>query len=623
MSTDRPRPIYKVLKLPLQHTMKEGVKTDFAKHIINQTVINAHKSSVLAYQFIKLYFLYCYKEGIVFPEIKNNKVFMRAVFGTINVRSKKTTGKNAELENSLQSFHDTHFQEPKMNYKGYNNIFDYEAIQYFTMLNNNIISQYGQCIDQFLYLKFPDTIEDEIKISRRSFRYNIKRELFGHKQTSEDAKILHKLLVPKVPLKKGIDVPLTYALKVSPQAFLKNIIYMNEVFESQDIKMFNMFPNRSALKPGHITLDTFTLVNLLVGTSTKAGVKSTSIVEGMTKTKLLGSFNKHKTEIWNFFFDMKKKCFKGNKGYSFHHLIKTDGVSVSLVFEKLVTTKSNETPETYITECSPEDKNKQVVAIDPGICDIIFAVDGDQKDATQFRYSQNQVRKESKSKKFSKITDDISKETVILGKTVKEHEIEFADDLSRSGINQKTINFEKYKGYVQKKNRFNDILYNFWCKPLYRTLKLKGWMNRKRSEQKMVNNFMSKFNIKHKDDVIICFGDFEQKEFMKFQQPVKGKGMRKLFQREGFKTYLVDEHKTSCMCSKCENGSRTEKFQWIKNPRPYRREKNPTVKVHGLIRCTSCCCVWNRDVNGSKNIYKVSIAAVNGKERPEYLQRTT
>ena len=46
----------------------------------------------------------------------------------------------------------------------------------------------------------------------------------------------------------------------------------------------------------------------------------------------------------------------------------------------------------------------------------------------------------------------------------------------------------------------------------------------------------------------------EQKKQMKFKEATKGKGMRTLFRKAGFQTYLVDEFRTSCMCSKCEIG---------------------------------------------------------------------
>ena len=50
----------------------------------------------------------------------------------------------------------------------------------------------------------------------------------------------------------------------------------------------------------------------------------------------------------------------------------------------------------------------------------------------------------------------------------------------------------------------------------------------------------------------------------------KGIGMRKIFRQNGYKVYLVDEFKTSCMCSKCNNNNgRCETFKTRPNPKPY------------------------------------------------------
>ena len=48
-----------------------------------------------------------------------------------------------------------------------------------------------------------------------------------------------------------------------------------------------------------------------------------------------------------------------------------------------------------------EDKN--IVAIDPGKCDLLFCVDSSDAEANQYRYSQDRRRKETKSKKYGKI----------------------------------------------------------------------------------------------------------------------------------------------------------------------------------------------------------------------------
>ena len=66
-------------------------------------------------------------------------------------------------------------------------------------------------------------------------------------------------------------------------------------------------------------------------------------------------------------------------------------------------------------------RDKNIVAIDPGLNDLIYCVDGEDKYANKFRYSQDQRRKETKSKKYSKIILEL-KNKYIEGKTIIEYE---------------------------------------------------------------------------------------------------------------------------------------------------------------------------------------------------------
>jgi len=132
----------------------------------------------------------------------------------------------------------------------------------------------------------------------------------------------------------------------------------------------------------------------------------------------------------------------------------------------------------------------------------------------------------------------------------------------------------------------------------------------------MLNRFKKIFG--NENEVVVCFGDYEQKQHMKFKEATKGKGMRTLFRKAGFQTYLVDEFRTSCMCSKCEIGI-CKKTMVRKNPKPYR---TGNIIVHGLICCKNGCGYWNRDVNGATNIYKIAYNAINNKTRPNYLSRS-
>ena len=152
--------------------------------------------------------------------------------------------------------------------------------------------------------------------------------------------------------------------------------------------------------------------------------------------------------------------------------------------------------------------------------------------------------------------------------------------------------------------------------PKIRKLKLNGYWNRLRSEQKMINRFSKIFG--KPTDTIICIGDFEQRKHRKFKEPLKGKGFRTLFRKSGYKVYLVDEFRTSCKCSNCDGGD-CNKFRKCRNPKPM---KNNSILSHGVLMCKTCSALWNRDENSSRNIYKIAYNAIHQKERPIYLDRS-
>ena len=119
------------------------------------------------------------------------------------------------------------------------------------------------------------------------------------------------------------------------------------------------------------------------------------------------------------------------------------------------------------------------------------------------------------------------------------------------------------------------------------------------------------------DEVVICIGDWEQKQPRKFMEPVKGKGFRNLFRKARYKLYLVDEFRTSCKCSACEVGD-CSTFRKVENPKPYR---DGHILRHGLVKCQTCSRLWNRHTNASSNIWKVARNAIKGDQRAAYLRR--
>ena len=385
------------------------------------------------------------------------------------------------------------------------------------------------------------------------------------------------------------------------------MIYMMKEIEKKGVPLLNVFPLRSEVSPHHIRIDTATLVKMLLRTD--QGTVRSYVNDGNCKKK--------ENESWSLFFNTDLKCFKKMK-YDFHHMIETDGVSCSIIFKRKDLKNSYKPKadmpisEQYIDDVKNYTrlKDKKIIAIDPGKSDLIYCVDSATKDANIYRYTQDRRRRIGKSKRFGKLTIKMKRQETIDEKKVQKLE----DELSK--FNRKTLNFENFKKYVREKNRINVYLKKFYSKEIFRKFKLDTFINIKRDEQNMINEFKKKYG--NPDEIVICFGDFEEKKHMKFKEPTKGKGLRTLFRKNKYEVYLVDEHKTSCKCSCC--GGNCERFLSRENPRPYREG---TSLVWGLLKCKTCGGIWNRDRNGASNIYKISENIINGRPRPDYLFRIT
>lgn len=190
-----------------------------------------------------------------------------------------------------------------------------------------------------------------------------------------------------------------------------------------------------------------------------------------------------------------------------------------------------------------------------------------------------------------------------------------------SNCNSKICEFNDFKIYLNKKNKTNNLLFEHYEKDIYRKLKWYRYINKQRSEQKFINEFKKLYGNPNK--VSICIGDYEQTKQMKYKEPTKGKGFREMFRRNDYNVYLVDEFRTSKLCHNCHHI--TEKFL----KRSHFKNKDKTMIVHGLLRCTNVKCLevqgkyryWNRDVNGALNILKLATNIVNGKQIPKKFRR--
>jgi len=627
---EKPPEYFKSVKTSLKSILKHP---DINVKKINDAVLKSNKIVIHTLQFLKLYLLHHYELHSSLPPV--NHLLINTTMKILcdvkeDKRGRPKKEATAHMYETLTAFYQEQYQpttQPdQLDYTYLNNVLEYLTEDIQTMYENNIQLHYVDYVERYVNVVWKQKYltekirklgknkaerEQRIRKLYKTMR-NIKDDLLNVENNEYKSPSFYHAWITQqkqhiLPTKEKFQKDrIAYDLKCSPMDYLPCMLYMMKQVEASSESIQNVFPLRSSILPHYIRLDTTTLVNLLM--RKEQGNKGEYLTGGNLK--------KNEDKIWEFFFRTERKLFQ-KTNYLFHHMISTDGVGVSILFlrkdlvgKRIPAMKKKENTELYVDELKDTTayQSKKIVGIDPNKGDLIYCVDGCSKESTTFRYSQDQRRKETKSKKYRNILLRMKHHT-IQGKNIYAYETEL------SQFNRKTLRIEKYKEYLTAKNHCNHVVGAFYQRELFRKLKFSSYINTKRNEQKMINNFRKTFG--EPDEVVICIGDWEQRKQMKYKEPTLGVGMRTLFRKNNYQVLLVDEFRTSCRCSKCEGGI-CEKFLPRMNPKP---KKEDIRLVHGLLRCKSGCGTWNRDRNSASNIYKIASNAIYNKARPSYLCR--
>lgn len=630
------------------------IKEKSSLPIINDLVNRTNKIVIQAYQFIKMYCIYCYDNHIHFPNI--DKLFISRVFIVITKRMSKQgafTEKNMpEQVKILTQFYNEHYsftltENDIVYYDKLKYILAYEAIDMVTKINNNIQEHFIDHLNKYVNLTF-QIKEKSAEITKSNKDKVVRKEL--HKQLYDEFNKVKKDLIsfdePKsaekyhswikeqrillYPNKTEFDNDnIYYDLKSNTQHYLVSMFYLSRQFEllndeiirnnemndtkKKEIRLFQALPLRTNIVGKHICIDTCGLIFNFLDKDQHTGEIMDNYTEGTNQF-----------DLWNRFFKLNKRTFKKGKKYTFSFMIRTDGVSCCALFIRLgangkplpktIQNKKccEEVNTDYIekTEITDELRKMKVVCIDPNMSDLIYCGSKDENGKLQtFRYTQNQRRLETRMKKYSKIRDKISKDTMIEEQTIKEIETELKD------YNSKTTNYEKFKEYCIEKNKANFKLFNHYQQDFYRKFKLNIYTNTQKSERKMIQNFSKKFG--SPENTIYVMGDYDKGSYhMKGVEPVICKKFRRIFKNAEYKTFLVNEYKTSMLCNCCHNELETFKERPSRKP----KRKGETEICHGLLRCQSvkpmCEIIHNRDKNAVQNMLAIVSSVFDIGERP-------
>jgi transposase len=404
-----------------------------------------------------------------------------------------------------------------------------------------------------------------------------------------------------------------YDIKVNPMLYLFPMIRMMDLMEinqseNRAAKLKNVLPSRNSLIPKNIRLDTTTM-NRILGYY-KETKKQRELFEG-------GEY-----VVWDDHFRTERKCFK-LKGYRFNHQIVTDGVACSLLFiredqygEKARPGgKKAKMEEKYLDQLTrPEidslrESKRKVIGIDPNMGNLLYCAG---ENGEFFRYTHAQRKFESKDEKYQDYQEQLFHSTIVDGLSIKEWEA------TLSSHNSKTLQPRHYNGYLWKRLFMDKKISKVYQDFLLRKNRLHAYRNRKLSEFRLQQNLKKKYG--KPSNSVVCLGDWEQAQHMRYKEPVKGKGFRKLLRQFGYQVYLVDEYRTSKLCADCKNPAAINK-KFFNAKYKTKSGKSRSKTLHALVKCKTCARVWNRDTNSSINIRRIGRSMIDTGERPDYLCR--
>jgi len=564
-------------------------------NIINDIVVKVNKIIIHTCQFLKLYLIHLYDNKKDFPKI--NEDFIGYIFMVLTIRKCGSGGYTdnnmPEQLKQLTKFYNEYYKPLTVNdeviyYDKLNYVLAYEAIDIEKNINVNISEHFIQHLNKYINITL-EVKEKRDKITKDNKDAKVRKE--KHKELTQEInkvkkdltsfnelesdKKYHKWILEQRKLiyqskTKFEEDNIYYDLKVKPQDYLKSMFYIcrelekvynqikkdnesinDEEKKKKQIRLFNVVPLRTNIIQKSICLDSCGLINNFLDKSLKTDEdknkdKNEEIKNSQKyKNRDIGG-NVHNIDnynykqndnqklLWDYFFRTNKRVFKKNK-YQFNYMIKTDGISVSILFVR-VDNKGNPVKKQkgkmykeqldceYIekAELTDELRKMKIVTIDPNDGgDLIYCGSKNENDELEtFRYTQNQRRLETRTKKYMKITEKVNNETKINNQTIKQIES------TLSVLNSKTVNCEEFKKYVTEKNKVNKILYTHYQQEFFRKFKLNKFINMQKSEAKMVENFKSKFGTP--DKIIIVFGDHDKGQHnMKGLEPTICKKFRK------------------------------------------------------------------------------------------------
>lgn len=305
-----------------------NVSTILNHYFVNVTGVVSHM-----YQFLRLLLLYEYMEKRTLTRITMDIICICIKILTKDTNYGSSSDKSQTEYEYLNNFYNDHYKQlgysDKIDGYNLNQLLLYEGKQMITAINNNIKFNFNKYIKRFVIISFQEKHNLFILLTKKENKDKLKREhksdlkaiindLLYNEQTSNPKywdwiNNIKPLIMPNFKDSYINDI------HKNPQKYLPYMIMMSKYFEKYGEFQYQFFPQRSSDIPCYCTLDTTSLIRLLINDSAN-------------RNKYLANPTEYQGVIWQKCFNMKSKVFKETNNLKFDYTILTDGVGVSIRF---------------------------------------------------------------------------------------------------------------------------------------------------------------------------------------------------------------------------------------------------------------------------------------------------
>ena len=556
---------------------------------IREIVKRVHHATVFATELLNLHLRRALRDDLPLRQFFDKNWLVKA-FYEVTVGSTNRAQRDAGLTATCDAWMSPHSKPSR---DGMHQLYMANCNMLATCAKNNVWMQFRKRLLSHVRRVLPDqeqyATRQEMKLQALRVVQDLCTEPSATRSSNVDEvwyRAERERLLIDAAMQDDWSVNINYALKKSPERFLKTMAYMSSTREAAGKGAFSLYPLRRALVPRHVRFD-------------KKSFHDSIASLRRARKQLLGKRPRVDGEediadeiTFESLLDYKRA------GVHQRHLVKdgftTDGVCAR-VQQNRVKPSSNQGQELprrglwtidELKRRARDPNDLHVVGVDPGKRELVVATDMERPESTPVRYTLRQRQYEMRTRAME---DEHRREVPF--------EVSSAiEDASQSS--SRTASLEGFADYCRLRHEGIDVCLHHYGYLPHRARRWKTYIRSQVSEEMLYKRIEKLRTADDSRPLCLAYGSWglvagRVGACNKGNPPCIGVGlMRKLSKR--FLVAMTPEQYTSKICRRCDG---------LCGAHPTLRSQHGT-EIRGLRLCqqNACSLLQNRDRTGSYNI---------------------